>query len=165
MHFGTDTVQKRCTDPTKWSNGQFAVRDIMMLHKSSVASNDCGEKGSVGQRNGHVMNRWLRIGLADSFQPGTRSGQIYQSMVVHKNHLYFIDGVKSMLNRADFDQCKVLKTDCLSPWEKYKLKKPGHIVSLASGLYLFGPQLQKITFSSILGMQLTERVLLNTTRI
>ena len=160
MHFGTDTVYKRCTNPTKWSNGQFAVRDIMMLYKSPVASNDCGKEGAVGQRNGHVMHRWLRIGLTASFQPTSRSGQVYQSMVVHKSSLYFIDGVKSMLNRANLDDCKSPSTDCLNAWEKFKLRKPGHIVSLSSGLYLFGPQLQEVTFSSILGMQLTERILL-----
>ena len=33
MHFGTDTVKKRCTNPTEWGNGQFGVRDIMLLYK------------------------------------------------------------------------------------------------------------------------------------
>ena len=156
MHFGTDTVHKRCTDPTKWGNGQFAVRDIMLLHKSTTASEDCGKKGKVGDHPGKLMNRWLRIGLTGSFQPSPRSGQIYQSMVVHKNDLYFIDGVKSMLNKASLGQCKTPSTDCLTTWEKYKLKKPGHIFSTSDTLYLFGPQLQKISFN-ILGLSLSDR--------
>ena len=157
MHFGTDTVHKRCTDPTIWGNGQFGVRDIMLLYKSTTASDDCGKNGKDGDHPGKLIHRWLRIGLTGSFQPSSRSGQIYQSMVVHKNDLYFIDGVKSMLNKASLDQCKTPSTDCLATWDKYKLKKPGHIFSISDTLYLFGPQLEKLSFG-VLGLSMSDRI-------
>ena len=41
MNFGEDT-NPRCKNPTKWGQGQVAIREVMILYRSSKASRDCG---------------------------------------------------------------------------------------------------------------------------
>ena len=83
------------------------------LFQDKKAYPHCGKKNQVGSYNGQTVDRFLRIGVLDKFDPNSRSSQVYQSAVVHQNYLYFIDGTKSMLSRANLDDCKTKRTDCI----------------------------------------------------
>ena len=86
---------------------------IQLSFQDKKAYPHCGKKNQVGKYNGQTVDRFLRIGVLDKFDPNSRSSQVYQSAVVHQNYLYFIDGTKSMLSRANLDDCKTKKTDCI----------------------------------------------------
>ena len=45
MNFGEDT-NPRCKNPVKWGQGQVAIREVMLLHRSDKASKDCGRSAN-----------------------------------------------------------------------------------------------------------------------
>ena len=91
----------------------MALLKTALLFQDKKAYPHCGKKNQVGKYNGQTVDRFLRIGVLDKFDPNSRSSQVYQSAVVHQNYLYFIDGTKAMLSRANLDDCKTKRTDCI----------------------------------------------------
>ena len=76
--------------------------------------------------------------------------QIFHSLIIQDNTLYFIDGFSRTLYWKSLKTClgKSLANGCLgkSAYQNKKLSKIGHLVQIQKSLYVFGPTIEKLSF-------------------